>query len=177
VRSERFSCGGFKSKDLLLRLHLLRRKKEIMDESKESTSSSKNEVEEYESNNHDRNLTRISSHDEEKEIGHAGMETSVSTAGEPSPSVRSRGQRRRSQDSRSLRTTRSHQSRAGGDGYTCFDAEPDTTRPNNPKQGVVTEQPYLVTWDGDADPENPRSMSNLRRWTIVLICSASSLCV
>jgi hypothetical protein len=76
-----------------------------------------------------------------------------------------------------LRTTRSHQSRAGGDGYTCFDAEPDNIRPNNSKRGDVTEQPYLVTWDGDSDPANPRSMSKWRRWVIVLICSASSLCV
>lgn len=152
-------------------------KKDRMEKSKESTGSSRNEPEESGNNDYDRNITRIPSHDEEKEIGIADTETSAPKAGESSPSVRNRAKRRRSQDSRSLRTTRSHQSRAGGDGYTCFDAEPDTPRPNNSKPGVVTEQPYLVTWDGDADPENPRSMSSLRRWTIVLICSASSLCV
>lgn len=88
---------------------------------------------------------------------------------------------KRPQSTRSLRTTRSHQSRAGGDGYTCFDAEPGHIANANGQDvngnGGVVEQPYLVTWDGDADPENPRSMSMLRRWMIVLICSASSLCV
>lgn len=88
---------------------------------------------------------------------------------------------KRPQSTRSLRTTRSHQSRAGGDGYTCFDAEPvDKTHSRAQDanaNGGVAEQPYLVTWDGDADPENPRSMTKLRRWGIVLICAASSLCV
>ncbi|KAH7381318.1 major facilitator superfamily domain-containing protein [Phaeosphaeria sp. MPI-PUGE-AT-0046c] len=87
----------------------------------------------------------------------------------------------RPQSTRSLRTMRSHQSRAGGDGYTCFDAEPGHRSNSNGQDqngnGVVTEQPFLVAWDGDADPENPRSMSKLRRWGIVLICAASSLCV
>lgn len=88
---------------------------------------------------------------------------------------------KRPQSTRSLRTTRSHQSRAGGDGYTCLDPEPghkaNANGQNINGNGGVTEQPYLVTWDGDADPENPRSMSKLRRWIIVLICAASSLCV
>ncbi|EUC48548.1 hypothetical protein COCMIDRAFT_34030 [Bipolaris oryzae ATCC 44560] len=97
---------------------------------------------------------------------------------------RARAQSRRSQDGRSLKTIQSHHSRAGGDGYTCFDPEatsapgPTTkTTAAGAKSGAVTEQPYLVSWDGDADPENPRSMGKLRRWAIVVICSASSLCV
>lgn len=88
---------------------------------------------------------------------------------------------KRPQSMRSLRTTRSHQSRAGGDGYTFFDADPvdkiNTNAQDAHGNAGVTEQPYLVTWDGDADPENPRSMSMLRRWGIVLICATSSLCV
>ncbi|USP79624.1 hypothetical protein yc1106_06898 [Curvularia clavata] len=89
--------------------------------------------------------------------------------------------RARSQDGRSLRTVQSHHSRAGGDGYTCFD--PESTQCAGPPaataSGPVTEQqsPYLVSWDGDADPENPKSMNKLRRWAIVLICASSSLCV
>jgi hypothetical protein len=71
----------------------------------------------------------------------------------------------------SLKITRSHHSRSAGDGYTCHAEEP--ALPNN-----TNVSPYLVSWDGgDADPLNPRSMSKLRRWIIVLICSASSLCV
>ena len=68
-------------------------------------------------------------------------------------------------------------SRAGGDGYTCLDPDTNVQGPNKSKPGAVLEQPYLVTWDGDADPENPRSMTMLRRWAIVLICATSSLCV
>jgi hypothetical protein len=131
-------------------------------------------VEEYELTKSTTNNGQMD-HDEEKAVELDGTEYPTSKEADVERSERS--QRRRSQDSRSLRTTRSHQSRAGGDGYTCFDAEPNNTRPNISKAGVVTEQPYIVTWDGDADPENPRSMSKLRRWIIVLICSASSLCV
>lgn len=97
---------------------------------------------------------------------------------------RARAQSRRSQDGRSLKTVQSHHSRAGGDGYTCFDPEATSapgptakTTAAGAKSCAVTEQPYLVSWDGDADPENPRSMGKLRRWAIVVICSASSLCV
>jgi hypothetical protein len=144
---------------------------------RQSTSSSKYEHEDKRSSEYDRRYEPTLNMDEEKNVGLDGTEDSVAEEREVGLSGRGRRHSRRSQDSRSLRTTRSHQSRAGGDGYTCFDAEPDNTRPNNSKPGVVTEQPYLVTWDGDADPENPRSMSNLRRWVIVLICSASSLCV
>lgn len=104
-------------------------------------------------------------------------ETSSTKEQEIETSGRGRSQSRRSQDGRSLKTIRSHHSRAGGDGYTCLDPEANAQGPNRAKDGAVTEQPYLVTWDGDADPENPKSMSKLRRWGIVLICAASSLCV
>jgi hypothetical protein len=113
--------------------------------------------------------------DEEKAMGLNGNRYSASNA-ENSPSV-ARVKSKRSTDGRSLKTTRSHQSRGGGDGYTYLDAEPNNPQPTKTQAGAVAEEPYLVTWDGDADPLNPRSMSNLRRWVIVLICSASSLCV
>lgn len=74
---------------------------------------------------------------------------------------------------KSLRSVRSHRSYAAGDGYTCFSE--DEERPNISSRGTADE--YLVAWDGDSDPMNPRSMSKLRRWTIVCIVSASSLCV
>jgi hypothetical protein len=139
--------------------------------------SQKYDMEEKGSSEHSREDEPKLNMDEEKTIGNDSTEYHNSEEVEGAFSERCRRESRRSQDSRSLRTTRSHQSRAGGDGYTCFDAEPDNSRPNKSQQGAVIEQPYLVTWDGDADPENPRSMSNLRRWLIVLICSASSLCV
>jgi len=115
--------------------------------------------------------------DEEKVIGLDGTEypakeEEIATFG------RSRSRERRSQDSKSLKRIESHHSRAGADGYTWHhDGDENSQRPTRAKAGVVTPEPYLVTFDGDADPENPRSMSNLRRWMIVLICAASSLCV
>jgi hypothetical protein len=147
------------------------------DKSRDSTSSSTCETEEHTSSHSGRTMGPITAGDEEKAIGLDGAEYPPVTGEGNGRTEKARSQSRRSQDQRSLRSTKSHQSRAGGDGYTCFDAEPANTRPNNSKSGAVTEQPYLVTWDGDADPENPRSMSKLRRWIIVLICSASSLCV
>jgi hypothetical protein len=149
----------------------------MTDASRQRVDAQKYEMEEKVSSEHSKRDEPTLTMDEEKTIGIDGTENYRSEEVEGAFSERGRREKRRSQDSRSLRTTRSHQSRAGGDGYTCFDAEPDNSRPNKSQPGVVTEQPYLVTWDGDADPENPRSMSNLRRWLIVLICSASSLCV
>ncbi|RMZ68802.1 benomyl methotrexate resistance [Pyrenophora seminiperda CCB06] len=115
--------------------------------------------------------------DEEKAMGFAGAGNSSTEEQSVGVTGMDRSRNRRSQDNRSLKTVRSHHSRAGGDGYTCLDAEANNHGPHRAKSGPVTEQPYLVTWDGDADPENPRSMSKLRRWAIVLICAASSLCV
>ncbi|ORY17439.1 benomyl/methotrexate resistance protein [Clohesyomyces aquaticus] len=76
--------------------------------------------------------------------------------------------------SKSLRSLHSHRSYAGGDGYTCFND--DDGRPNIPS-GDTTDAEFTVAWDGDSDPDNPRSMGKARRWVIVLIVSASSLCV
>ena len=43
--------------------------------------------------------------------------------------------------------------------------------------GKESEKHFEVGWDGEDDPLNPRSMSTGRKWLIVLIVSASSLCV
>jgi hypothetical protein len=75
---------------------------------------------------------------------------------------------------KSLRSIHSHRSYAASDGYTCFPQE--DARPNFPPGGSP-EDAFIVQWDGDADPLNPRSMSKLRRWVIALIISSSSLCV
>jgi hypothetical protein len=117
--------------------------------------------------------------DEEKAVGLDGAEYPETKEQVMGTLGKGRSQSRRSQDNRSLKTVRSHHSRAGGDGYTCLDADADANGhgTSKSKPGAVLEQPYLVTWDGDADPENPRSMTMARRWAIVLICAASSLCV
>lgn len=76
-----------------------------------------------------------------------------------------------------LQQVYSHRSYAAGDGYTCFGE--DEERPNIPVGGIAAdaEKRFEVTWDGDDDPMNPRSMPKLRRWLIVLVVSASSVCV
>lgn len=144
-----------------------------------SLSLPQEEYEDTGSSEYEKREGRNMNTDEEKAVGLDGTDYRTSLDGDDGATNRGRSSRRPSHDSRSLKTIRSHHSRAGGDGYTCFDAEPTPHRPNksNKSGGIVTEEPYLVTWDGDADPENPRSMTKLRRWIIVLICSASSLCV
>ncbi|XPS73247.1 hypothetical protein M3J09_005397 [Ascochyta lentis] len=143
-----------------------------------SNGSMREESEVSESNISERGGNRFVGGDEEKVIGLDGTEHPASKEEEIVPSGRRQSRGRRSQDSRNLKRAESHHSRAGADGYTWHhDGEESSQRPNRAKAGVVTPEPYLVSFDGDADPENPRSMSNLRRWAIVLICSASSLCV
>jgi hypothetical protein len=42
---------------------------------------------------------------------------------------------------------------------------------------AVNDKEFEVAWDGDDDPMNPRSMPYARKWIIIIILSASSLCV
>ena len=148
---------------------------------RKSTSSSDGSIREEsgisESNISEKRRDDFIGDDEEKVIGLDGTEHSAKEE-EILPSSRSRSRARRSQDSKSLKRVESHHSRAGADGYTWHhDGDESSQRPTRAKAGVVAPEPYLVAFDGDADPENPRSMSSLRRWIIVLICAASSLCV
>jgi hypothetical protein len=73
------------------------------------------------------------------------------------------------------RTTTRASSRyhGGNDGYSVFEeSDQDLEREES------AEQAFEVQWEGgDADPLNPRRMSRLRKWLIVLVISASSLCV
>jgi hypothetical protein len=106
--------------------------------------------------------SRNAAQDEEKHIGTTQNAPDDITPPSKAPS------RTPLPHTKSLHSTISHQSRAGADGYTCFDAEP----PNN-----SGDEAYLVQWEnGDADPLNPRSMTKVRRWVVVCIISASSLC-
>ena len=41
----------------------------------------------------------------------------------------------------------------------------------------ITDTSFEVQWDGEDDPMNPRHMSKIRKWVIVLILSAGSTCV
>lgn len=85
--------------------------------------------------------------------------------------------------SRNRTTSRSrplslHQSRSygGGDGYGCM-SEDGPAGSQGHDQAPDPEKEFEVQWDGEHDPMNPRSMSKARKWVIVLIVSASSLCV
>jgi hypothetical protein len=40
-----------------------------------------------------------------------------------------------------------------------------------------TEKEWIVKFDGDHDPDNPRSMSKARKWAITMVVAFSSLCV
>lgn len=62
--------------------------------------------------------------------------------------------------------------------------EPERPRSKDEESGItavgddgVNEKEFEVTWDGDDDPMNPKSMPYARKWVIITILSASSLCV
>ncbi|KAH8601211.1 major facilitator superfamily domain-containing protein, partial [Bisporella sp. PMI_857] len=59
-------------------------------------------------------------------------------------------------------------------GYGCDDPEE-----HGVQNGVAAEKdPFEVRWDGgENDKMNPRGMSLLRKWVVVIIVSASSMCV
>jgi hypothetical protein len=44
-------------------------------------------------------------------------------------------------------------------------------------QPPAMEQSFLVEWDGNNDPLNPRTMSVVRRWAIVAVVAMGSLLV
>ena len=73
---------------------------------------------------------------------------------------------------RSVSRTRSN------NGYGCGPDDSEESS-GDVEQGAQTEKdPYEVRWDGgDNDPMNPRSMAFARKWVVVIIVSASSLCV
>jgi len=64
------------------------------------------------------------------------------------------------------------------DGYSHFDRE---DKESQKRTGITQPQQegteFEVTFDGDSDPYNPKNRSTARKWVIVLIGSACSLCV
>jgi hypothetical protein len=63
-------------------------------------------------------------------------------------------------------------------GYGCDDNDSSQEDVGDVEVGGQEKDPWEVRWDGgDNDPSNPRSMTIARRWLIVIIVSASSLCV
>ena len=66
-------------------------------------------------------------------------------------------------------------------GYGCDDHELSDESENiegGQADGGATKDPWEVRWDGgDSDKMNPRSLRLGRKWVVVVIVSASSLCV
>lgn len=81
-----------------------------------------------------------------------------------------------------LHQTRSHSSVRSGrsytDGYTHFDhGDDEEKQQSGPNTQPEEGKEFEVSFDGDLDPFNPKNKSTLRKWSIVLIGSACSLCV
>ncbi|PVH92613.1 MFS transporter [Periconia macrospinosa] len=131
-------------------------------------------------------------------LGNGGLEKDDEDAQAINPPGKERAASRRGEEEehiglapvqsnrKSLRSVKSHHSQAGADGYTYFaNHDDDEERQQQMKRSggdgkdnsAAPDEPYLVRFDGDTDPMNPRSMAKWRRWVIVLICASSSLCV
>jgi hypothetical protein len=88
---------------------------------------------------------------------------------------------------RSRSSVRSQRSYAGTDGYTHFAHDDDDTAEKGAQgdntaaeEGTDPDKAFEVAYSGPNDPLSPRSAAwgtDLRRWTIVLILAASSMCV
>ena len=72
--------------------------------------------------------------------------------------------------------TSSIRSYGDGHGFSCVGDDAKVPSAGH-EDGQVSDKAFEVQWDGDNDPMNPRSMGKARKWVIVLIVSASSLCV
>lgn len=75
-------------------------------------------------------------------------------------------------------STCSHHSRTGADGNAFLHHDKEADYPVDVERPATDDtKEIIVTWDGDDDPMSPKSMGLPRKWAIVLILSASSLCV
>ena len=73
----------------------------------------------------------------------------------------------------SLHHTRSY---GDGHGFICFNDDENHAEEGTPEGEDAEKKRFEVQWK-ENDPAHPRSMSALRKWTIVLIVSSSSTCV
>ena len=83
----------------------------------------------------------------------------------------------RSTHSGGIKSSSLHRSKSYGDGhgYTAFGE--DEEAPRKTEEGEDPEKEFEVQWDGDHDPMNPRNMRTGRKWIVVAIVSAGSICV
>lgn len=87
---------------------------------------------------------------------------------------------RNSRSRSSARSVKSYKSHT--DGYSHFNEANDEEkqqRADDDANGAQQnpEKEFEVSFDGDADPYNPKNRPYLRKWLIVVIVSSSSLCV
>lgn len=47
----------------------------------------------------------------------------------------------------------------------------------SPVDEAHEEGKFVVGWDGDTDPMNPRNMPKIRKWIIIAIMASGALCV
>lgn len=90
----------------------------------------------------------------------------ISPAKNPKPNPESRPS-----TSRTITRTRSN------NGYGCDDPIDISDENNGGIGGQAEKDEFEVHWEGDHDPLNPKSFSMARKWLIVIIVSASSMCV
>ena len=68
-------------------------------------------------------------------------------------------------------------SRSNGDGPGFTASANDGLESRKSREKADEMKKFEVRWDGESDPENPRTMSHARKWLIVMIASTSSTCV
>lgn len=63
------------------------------------------------------------------------------------------------------------------DAEKAHEVSPPSSQPASLHRIDTFDPQFEVSFTGDDDPRSPRSMSNLRKWIIVIIVSTTSLCV
>lgn len=79
---------------------------------------------------------------------------------------------------RPLQQTRSRSSNCSHtDGYSHFEQDDEEKQDKAASAQPEEGKEFVVQFDGDLDPYNPKNKPTWRKWTIVLIGSGCSLCV
>lgn len=81
------------------------------------------------------------------------------------------------QQTRSRSSARSTRSYAAEGEYAQAEDDGSKEKQEDNEPTPDQNQEFEVTFDGDADPYNPKNRPYMRKWLIVLIVSSSSLCV
>ncbi|KXT11166.1 hypothetical protein AC579_6867 [Pseudocercospora musae] len=79
--------------------------------------------------------------------------------------------------SRSRSSARSQRSYHLQDGYTIDQPDPESPVEPNTTNAEDPHKAFEVSFSGEDDPYNPKNLPTPRKWLIVIIISASSLCV